>query len=99
MPYTLNWSDNGLKSPITINEGTIDTALTPLTLVGKGRHNWGEPMQENLLHLMERFASLGVEPNSPTPGMLWFNATTGQLLLRTTSNTWVQVYPHPVEFW
>jgi len=72
--YTLNWSNNSLKSPITLPGGTQDATSTSLTLTGKGSINWGEPLQENLLHLLENFASTS-EPSNATLGQLWYNST------------------------
>ena len=90
--YTLNWSDDSLKAPFTLVGGTIDTTTTSLALTGKSSVNWGERVQENLLHLLENFASSGIAPANPTQGQQWYDAATGQLKLFTATG-WVVVYP------
>lgn len=76
--YTLNWSDDSLKPPFILTGGTIDTTRTSLALTGKGSINWGERLQENLLHLLENFAG-GAAPSLPTIGQLWFNSSSERL--------------------
>lgn len=94
--YTLNWSSNALKSPITLTGGSQDSTSTSLTLTGKGSVNWGEPIQENLLHLLENFAST-TEPSHPTSGQLWFEPVTQTLFLCYSVDgfgvaSWSQIY-------
>lgn len=89
--YTLNWSDGALKSPFTLTGGTIDSTTTTLTLTGKGAANWGEPLQENLLHLLENFAST-TAPTSPTEGQLWYDATGSNKALKIyNGTTWITI--------
>jgi len=78
MPYTVNYSDTGTPS-IILNDGTTDTS-TSLVLIGKNVTQFGEYLNENLLHLLENFAS-GTEPSNPTDGQLWYNTTDSQLYL------------------
>ena len=58
--------DPTLKSSFTLTGGTADTSSTSLSLTGKGFINWGALLQENLIHLLENFASNGGSPESPT---------------------------------
>src|ERR1035437_2373842 len=74
MAYTIQWSDNSLKIPLTLADNVSDNTSTTLTLTGRGFVNWGQPLQQNLMHLLENFASYGVTPTSPTDGQLWYNA-------------------------
>lgn len=74
MTYTIQWSDNSLKIPLTLADNVSDNTSTTLTLTGRGFVNWGQPLQQNLMHLLENFASYGVTPTSPTDGQLWYNA-------------------------
>jgi hypothetical protein len=76
--YTLNWSNDTLKPPFTLVGGTIDTTTTSLALTGKGSVNWGERVQENLIRLLENFASSSAPPH-PTKGQNWYNPTTSRL--------------------
>ena len=76
--YTLNWTDDILKPPFTLTGGTVDSTTTSLSLTGKGYVNWGERLQENLLHLLENFAA-STPPANPTLGQLWFDNSTSLL--------------------
>lgn len=93
--YTINWTDASLKSPFTIDPNTVDTANSSLSLTGAGLANWGEQLQENLIHLLENFASDGVAPANPTAGMIWYDANSNQLLFRTLVGAWEVLWPHP----
>lgn len=89
--YSLNWSDDTLKSgPFTLLGGTVDTTTTSLALTGKGYVNWGEKLQENLLHLLENFASDGTSPVHPTLGQLWYNDATQRLNIYFSS-AWQEI--------
>jgi hypothetical protein len=88
--YELNWQ-SGSKTPITVVAQTTDTSSTPLVLTGKGRHNWGEPLQENLLKLLENFSSPSA-PLHPTHGMIWYDSTEKILKVFQTNNTWDKIY-------
>ena len=90
--YTLNWTDDTLKSPFTLAGGTVNTTACSLALTGKGYVNWGERLQENLTKLLERFASNGTAPPNPTPGQMWYDVAATQLKLRTVAD-WVVVWP------
>ena len=81
--YTLNWTDDNLKSPFILSGGKTDIVATSLALTGKGTINWGERLQENLLHLLENFASNNVAPANATLGQEWFNASTKRLNVLT----------------
>lgn len=94
--YTLNWSSNSIKTPIILAGGAQDSTSTSLTLTGKGSINWGEPLQENLLFLLENFAS-ATPPQHPTMGQLWFNPTNSTLFLCYSVDgfgvaSWTQIY-------
>lgn len=78
MPYTVDYSDTG-KPAIILNDGTTDTS-TSLTLIGKNVTNFGEYLNENILHLLENFSS-GTEPVNPVEGQLWYDTTESQLYL------------------
>ena len=77
--YTLNWSDDNLKPPFILSGGKTDIVATSLALTGKGTINWGERLQENLIRLLENFASNNVAPSNATLGQEWFNASTKRL--------------------
>jgi hypothetical protein len=62
----------------TILDGTIDTAQTSLTLVGRNYSNYGQIMTDNLVALVENFA-YGTAPSNPLPGQLWWDTTNNLL--------------------
>ena len=68
-PYTTN-------GPVNPNTDSLDAkasgAASTLLLYGKGSPDYGERIQENMLHLLENFAST-VEPVRPVGGQLWFD--------------------------
>jgi len=67
-PFTTN-------GPISPSNATLDPLATSMTTSllfhGKGAPNWGERLQENILHLLENFAS-ETPPIVPTLGQLWY---------------------------
>ena len=74
--YLLNWTDDGTeipsKTPMVLTINTKDTTRTPIVLVGKGTPNYGEQLLENMLHILENFAS-AEPPQIKTVGMVWYN--------------------------
>ena len=75
MAYTINKTDGSVVA--TITDGTIDTS-TSLTLFGKSYSGFGEPLNENLIKLLENSASTAA-PTAPVKGELWFDASTNQI--------------------
>lgn len=88
--YILNFSDplNGsiLLQPFTANGTVFPTvsspldsravsAATSLLFVGKGTGDYGERVEENLLHLLENFSGAS-EPTNPVAGQLWYSQRT-----------------------
>lgn len=77
MGYIISKSNN--ETLILLNDGQIDTAITPLTLVGKNVSNFGDAQNENFVHLLENFANSSArlsgsgQPRSPLRGQLWFD--------------------------
>ena len=79
--YTLNWSDDSLKPPFILNNESVDKHTTSLDLTGKDLINWGEYIQEDVIHLLENFASRGIPPRFPTIGQIWYDANSDKLYL------------------
>lgn len=73
LPYTVNFVDSNDKPPFQIQPGQIDTTSTALSLPGKGRVDYGELYNENLVHLMENFSN-ATAPIRPTKGQLWYDS-------------------------
>jgi hypothetical protein len=76
-PYTTNGPENPTSSVL---DSRATVASTSLLLYGKGSPNYGERVQENLIHLLENFAS-GQEPVYPVAGQLWYNSNGKQLFV------------------
>ena len=78
MPYIVNHSDPTIPE-IVISDGTYDVS-TSLVLFGKNITNFGEYLNEDLLRLLENFASPS-EPEKPVEGQLWYNTGESQLYI------------------
>lgn len=78
MPYTVDYSTSS-KTAIVVNDGTVDTT-TSLSLIGKNYTNFGELLNENLLHMLENFANASA-PTNPTEGQLWYDTANSVLKL------------------
>ncbi len=92
MSYVLQFTSPGLdpsKAPITVPVGTVNTTATPLNLTGKGAGNYAGLQQENLLHILENFAS-STAPAAPTIGQLWYDSSslTLKVLVDVSPVTW-----------
>ena len=70
-PFTTN-------GPVTPLDETLDAratdAVSTLLLYGKGAPDYGERIQENILHLSENFAS-AEEPAYPINGQFWYDVS------------------------
>ena len=76
MAYRVDYTDSN-KTPIIVNDGELDTT-TDITLLGKNYARYGEIVAEDLLHLLEHFAS-DTAPTRPSEGQIWYNNGTDQL--------------------
>ena len=87
MPYTVDYKTSS-KTAIVVNDGTIDTS-TSLGLIGKNYTNFGEKLNENLLHLLENFSDANA-PSNPTEGQLWYDTANSKLMLYDNGQ-WYQI--------
>jgi hypothetical protein len=62
---------------LTISNNAINTE-TSLQLIGKSLLNYGDPIAENFVHLLENF-SHDTPPVNPTSGQLFYNNSEGNL--------------------
>lgn len=83
MSYTVNKTNGAVLT--TIADGTIDASTTALTLIGKNYTGYGEIYNENLVKLLENFASTS-QPTSPLSGQIWWDLTNGLLKVYTGTN-------------
>lgn len=68
----------------TIAEGTINTSVTSLTLVGKNYTGYGALINENFVKLLENFSHV-VSPPAPVTGQLWYDSNEHVLKVYTTN--------------
>ena len=83
MSYSLFWRDPSLpftqkQSAIDVPAGSTVSTAASLRFTGKGAANYGKVQQENLMRLLENFAS-GTSPENPTVGQLWFDTSISTL--------------------
>lgn len=92
MAYIVNKRDGTVIA--TVADGTIDTASTSITILGKGFNNYGEIIAENFVQMIEHFAA-GVGPDNAIRGQLWFDTTEDRIKVNISnvfnSPTWVTV--------
>lgn len=76
MAYKLNKTDGTLLTELV--DGQIDTTTCDLTLIGRNYVGFGEAFNENLIKLLENFASSGA-PATPITGQIWYDKSEGRL--------------------
>lgn len=78
LPYIVDFTDStdnnppGNKQSFQIQPGQT-VSRHGLILPGKGRIDYGELYNENLLHILENFSS-SQPPTDPTKGQLWYDS-------------------------
>lgn len=97
--YIIAFTDNA-RQLIQLQQNALNLEIVDIALVGKTRLAYGEIFNENLLHLLEHFASPSdVEtPDTstvnvpllehPTLGQLWFNKRTGSVNAFVGNQQW-----------
>ena len=73
MPYTIIKSDGSTLT--TIADGFLDGSASLLSLPGPNYVGYGAILNENLVHLLESFASNAAPLGTSMQGQLWFNKT------------------------
>lgn len=100
--YTINFTDpaNGsfIIQPYTTNGPATPTSSIPfdsnavaantsVVLLGKGKFEYGEQIQESIVHMLEHF-SASTAPVYPVQGQLWFQNDMQQLRISSSSTTY-----------
>jgi hypothetical protein len=80
MSYTLQYS----LGNITVLDSTLNTQ-TSLGLPGRNYAGYGSPVDQNMLSVLENFAS-PTAPINPIPGQSWFDSTNKILKINTSGN-------------
>ena len=75
MPYILTKTDGTTLT--TVQDATVDNT-TSLTFVGRNYSGYGQPIEENFIHLLENFSNT-TAPTTPVQGQLWFDSILQQL--------------------
>jgi hypothetical protein len=75
MPYNINKYDGTLVA--VVEDGTVDNTLD-ISLIGRNYAGYGEVQNENLVHLLENFAS-GTEPPRKITGQIWYDTRVKKL--------------------
>lgn len=76
MSYTITKTDGTTITQIV--DGSLDQTSTDITLIGKNLAGYGIFINENLVKLLENFASTS-QPSYPLTGQLWFDTTENRL--------------------
>ena len=76
MAYKLNKTDGTLLTELV--DGQIDTTSCDIALIGRNYVGFGEALNENLIKLLENFASTSA-PGTPVVGQLWYDTGEGRL--------------------
>jgi len=76
MSYKLNKTDGTLL--VDLIDGSIDTATTSLTLVGRNYSGFGEFLNENYIKLLESFSN-STSPLNPIQGQVWWDTSDARL--------------------
>ena len=76
MAYTINKTDGSILT--TVADGQVDNLTTDITLIGKNYSGFGEFLNENLVKILENFASVS-KPENPLRGQIWFDTAESRL--------------------
>lgn len=88
MAYTITKTDG--TTLVTLADGTVDQLSSSLSLLGRNVNSYGQYYNDNLIGLLENFASTN-EPKSPIQGQLWYNKIEGRMYVYSADNTFKQV--------
>lgn len=84
MAYNITLTNGSALITGGLTDGTIDITNSSLTLVGKNYPGYGLFLNQNMVRLMENFASPAA-PSAPLPGQLWWNSATKYLTINTAT--------------
>lgn len=86
MPYSITTTSG---APVaTVQDATINTTSTALTLIGRDYAGYGAFLNENFVHLLENFAA-NTAPNQKLTGQIWYDTSVNTLKVWNTGlNSW-----------
>jgi len=73
MPYNLTNYDGTFL--VSVSNSEVCTSATSLALIGQNSVNFGLPLNENFIYLLQNFSS-STPPASPISGQIWYNSVT-----------------------
>ena len=97
--YIIAFTDNG-RALIQLEQNALKQDFVDIALVGKTRLAYGEVFNENILHILEHFASSSATPTpntsntvpfvleNPTFGQAWYNKQLDAVFAYTTDGVW-----------
>ena len=71
MAYQINKTDGTLL--VQLVDGSIDTATTDITLIGRNYSGFGESINENFVKMLENFANTTAPPKA-IEGQVWYDS-------------------------
>lgn len=84
MAYTIKNPDG--ETLLILADGKVDEKTTSLSLIGKNVPTYGEYYNNNLIALLQSFASVD-EPRSPLVGQLWYDIASGRVKVYDLNQT------------
>lgn len=63
---------------VSVPDGSLDTTSSSITLIGKNSVNFGLPLNENFISMMQHFANTSPPPK-PLQGQIWFDTVSSSL--------------------
>jgi hypothetical protein len=76
MAYTIVHPDG--ETLLILADSKVDEKTTSISLIGKNVPTYGEYYNNNLVALLQHFASVD-EPRSPLVGQLWYDTASGRV--------------------
>lgn len=89
MAYSITTTSGSFVA--TVQDATINTTATSLTLIGRDYAGYGAFLNENFVHLMEHFAA-NTAPAKKLTGQIWYDTSASTLKVwNTGANIWKPV--------
>lgn len=88
MAYTIKHPDG--ETLLILADTKVDEKTTSLSLIGKNVPTYGEYFNNNLVALLQNFASVD-EPRSPLLGQLWYDVASGRVKVYDLNQTFKPV--------
>ena len=88
MAYTITRTDG--TTLLTLSDSRVDQLTTSISLIGKNVESYGQYYNNNLVGLLENFASVN-QPRSPLTGQLWYNKVDGRMYVYGLESTFKPV--------